>query len=82
LIAAFITAWLMVVASASLASLEIALSGTVPLRLVLPAMAGIHALIGIGEGLITTAALTFLLRVRRDLVHPLCLPRTASGGAA
>jgi cobalt/nickel transport system permease protein len=40
-------------------------------------MAGIHALIGIGEGLITTAALAFLLRVRKDLVHPPCLPRPA-----
>jgi cobalt/nickel transport system permease protein len=82
LISAFITAWLMVVLSASLAAVEIALSGTIPLRLVLPAMAGVHALIGIGEGLITTAALAFLLRVRRDLVHPLCLPRPASGSAA
>lgn len=71
---AFLTAWLMVVLSASLAALEIALSGTIPLRLVLPAMAGVHALIGIGEGLITTAALAFLLRVRQDLVHPLCRP--------
>lgn len=82
LISAFITAWLMVVLGASLAAVQIALSGTIPLRLVLPAMAGVHALIGIGEGLITTAALAFLLRVRKDLVHPLCLPRTAVGGAA
>ena len=74
LISAFVTAWLMVVLSASLAAVQLALSGTVPLRLVLPAMAGIHALIGVGEGLITAAALGFLLRVRRDLVHPLCLP--------
>jgi len=84
LISAFITAWLIVVLSASLAAVEIALSGTVPLRLALPAMAGIHALIGIVEGLITAAALAFLLRVRRDLVHPLCRPYApqAAGGAA
>jgi cobalt/nickel transport system permease protein len=74
LIAAFLTAWLMVVLGAALAALQLAFSGTVPLALVLPAMAGIHALIGIGEGLITAAALAFLLRVRRDLVHPLCRP--------
>ena len=74
LASAFITAWLMVVLGAALAALQLALSGTVPLRLVLPAMAGIHALIGIGEGLVTAAALAFLLRVRRDLVHPLCRP--------
>jgi hypothetical protein len=47
-------------------------------------MAGVHALIGIVEGLITTAALAFLLRVRKDLVHPLCLPytRQATAGEA
>jgi cobalt/nickel transport system permease protein len=82
LLAAFLTAWLAVVLSASLAAVQIALSGTIPLRLVLPAMAGIHALIGIGEGLITAAALAFLLRVRRDLVHPLCLPRARPAGEA
>jgi cobalt/nickel transport system permease protein len=82
LLAAFLTAWLAVVLSASLAAAELALSGTIPLRLVLPAMAGIHALIGIGEGLITAAALAFLLRVRRDLVHPLCLPRARPAGEA
>ena len=84
LIGAFLTAWLMVVLGAALAALQLALSGTVPLHLVLPAMAGIHALIGVGEGLITAAALAFLLRVRRDLVHPLCRPfiRRSAGEAA
>jgi cobalt/nickel transport system permease protein len=83
LASAFLTAWLMVVLSALLASVQIALSGTIPLRLVLPAMVGVHALIGIGEGLITAAALAFLLRVRKDLVHPLCQPYTRPlGGAA
>ena len=85
LISAFVTAWLMAVLGASLAAVQLAFSGTVPLRLVLPAMAGIHALIGIGEGLITGAALAFLLRVRRDLIHPLCRPytgRAAAGQAA
>jgi cobalt/nickel transport system permease protein len=31
-------------------------------------MAGVHALIGIGEGLITVGALTFLAATRRDLI--------------
>ena len=79
---AFLTSWLVVVLSASLAAVQIALSGTVPLRVALPAMAGIHALIGVGEGLITAAALAFLLRVRRDLVHPLCLPYTRPAAEA
>lgn len=82
LASAFLSAWLMVVLGAILAAVQLALSGTVPLRLVLPAMAGVHALIGIGEGLITTAALAFLLRVRRDLVHPLCRPHAPGAPAA
>jgi cobalt/nickel transport system permease protein len=82
LASAFLTAWLLVVLSASLASAQIALSGTIPLRLVLPAMTGVHALIGIGEGLITAAALAFLLRVRKDLVHPLCQPHLRPAGGA
>ena len=84
LASAFITAWLAVVLSASLAAVEIGLSGTAPLLLVLPAMAGVHAVIGIVEGLVTSAALGFLLRVRQDLVHPLCRPYApqATGGEA
>ena len=74
LASAFVAAWLAVVLSAALAAVEIALSGTAPLRVVLPALAGVHALIGVGEGLITAAALAFLLRVRRDLIHPSCRP--------
>jgi cobalt/nickel transport system permease protein len=35
---------------------------------VLPAMAGVHALIGIGEGLITVAVLAFLRVTRPDLL--------------
>ena len=81
LIGAFLTAWLLTVLGAGLAAVQLALSGTVPLGLALPAMAGIHALIGIGEGLITAAALAFLLRVRRDLVHPFCLPRQRKAAA-
>jgi cobalt/nickel transport system permease protein len=33
-----------------------------------PAMAGWHAIIGIGEGIITAAALSLVLATRRDLV--------------
>jgi cobalt/nickel transport system permease protein len=78
--AAFLAAWIAVVLSSAAAALQIGLSGAVPLRLVLPAMVGVHALIGIGEGLITAAALGFLLRVRRDLVFPACRP-LVSGSA-
>ncbi len=80
--ACFLAGWLAVVASSALASAEIALSGTAPFVVVLPAMTAVHALIGIGEGLVTAAALAFLLRVRADLVHPSCRPLAGPAAAA
>ena len=35
----------------------------------LPAMAGVHSLIGIGEGLITATVLGFVLVTRADLMQ-------------
>jgi cobalt/nickel transport system permease protein len=61
-------AWLAVMAGATAASLELAISGTVPLGTVLPAMLGVHALIGIGEGVITAAAVSAVLVSRSDLI--------------
>jgi cobalt/nickel transport system permease protein len=69
LVVAFITAWLTVEASAVLAAIELAASGTSPLAVALPAMAGVHALIGIGEGLITAAALAFIRTTSPNLLH-------------
>jgi cobalt/nickel transport system permease protein len=69
LVVAFITAWLTVEASAVLAAVELAASGTSPLTVALPAMAGVHALIGIGEGLITAAALAFVRTTSPNLLH-------------
>lgn len=68
LIGTFIASWLAVVLAASATALELAVSGTSPLRVVLPAMAGVHIVIGLGEAIITTAVVTFVLQVRRDLV--------------
>lgn len=68
LAAGFIAAWCSLVVSAVCCALELAVSGTAPLRIVLPAMAGIHAIIGVGEGLITIATLSLLTRVRPDLL--------------
>ena len=61
--AAFIASWVSVVAAASVASIEIALSGAAPLKAVLPAMVMAHTTIGVGEGLITVAALGLFLKV-------------------
>lgn len=67
LIGGFIGAWASIVISAIAAAIELGISGVSPLVVVLPAMAGVHALIGIAEGLITGAALSLVLTTRADL---------------
>jgi cobalt/nickel transport system permease protein len=64
-----IAAWLSVMTGALAASLQLWLSGTAKLNIVLPAMLGVHTLIGLGEALITVAALAFVLRTRPDLLN-------------
>jgi cobalt/nickel transport system permease protein len=64
----FLAAWLSVEIAALSVALQLSLSGTSPANLAIPAMAGIHALIGIGEGLITVGALAFLSASRPDLL--------------
>ncbi len=63
-----IAAWISVMAGALFASLQIWLSGNTELRLILPAMLIVHAVIGLGESLITVSALSFIMRMRPDLV--------------
>lgn len=64
---AFVAAWTATVVSALMVALEIWLSGRAPLGLVLTTMGGWHALIGIGEGLITAGLIGYVLAVRPDL---------------
>jgi cobalt/nickel transport system permease protein len=61
-------AWVAVMAGAAACSFELAISGTVPLGTVLPAMLGVHALIGVGEAMITAAAVSAVLASRPDIV--------------
>jgi cobalt/nickel transport system permease protein len=61
-------AWLAVMAGAAAAAVELAVSGTVPFSTVLPAMLGVHALIGVGEALITVSAVGAVLALRPDLI--------------
>lgn len=74
LFAAALASWFSVVAAASACAVELALSGTVPMGMVLPAMAGVHALIGIGEALITVATLSVILAARPDVVGEWRMP--------
>jgi cobalt/nickel transport system permease protein len=64
-----IAAWFSVMTGALFTSLQLWLSGSAILGIVVPAMLGIHALIGLGEAAITVAALAFLMQVRPDLVE-------------
>ena len=61
-------AWLSVMAGALATSLQLWLSGTAKLEIVIPTMLAMHALIGLGEALITVGALGFILALRPDLV--------------
>jgi len=67
-VSGFVAGWLSVVLASLAAAAELALSGTLAWQVVVPAMGGIHALIGIGEGLITVAVLAFLRVTRPDLL--------------
>ena len=68
LLSGFLAAWASMEVAALGTALELSLSGTSPANIAIPAMGGIHALIGIGEGLITVGALAFLRISRRDLL--------------
>lgn len=63
-----IAAWLSVMAAALATSIQLWLSDTSPARIVFPAMLSVHLLIGIGEALITVAAVGFITQVRPDLL--------------
>ncbi len=64
----FIAAWASIELAALACAFQLAASGTSPANVAIPAMGSIHALIGIGEGLITLGALAFLFATRRDLL--------------
>lgn len=66
---AAVGAWSAVMLGAGATAVVLAASGTVPLGTVLPAMLGVHAVIGVGEAIITVTALSAVLATRPDLIH-------------
>ena len=78
LAAAGVGAWIATMAAALLTALQLWLSGTSRLEIVIPAMLGVHTLIGIGEAVITVTALAFIERTRPDLLTS--KKSAASGG--
>jgi len=69
LVTAGSAAWLSVMGAALLTALLLGFSGTSSFRIAVPALLGVHALIGIGEALITVAALSFILNARPQLLQ-------------
>jgi len=67
--AVFFAAWCSTVLASLTCAGELALSGTLAPAVVFPAMLGTHALIGIGEGLITALVILTIARTRPDLLE-------------
>ncbi len=67
--AIFIGSWISVVAAAAAAAAEMAISDTAPFATVLVAMVSVHAIIGTGEGVITILVVSFLKRVKPEIVE-------------
>lgn len=70
MVAAGLAAWLSVEVSAIATALQLAVSGTSPLSVAMPALVGVHALIGLGEAVVTVAALSFIRITSPDLAAP------------
>ncbi|WP_414548124.1 energy-coupling factor ABC transporter permease [Anabaena sp. CCY 0017] len=67
-LAAGIAAGVSIVVASVAGAIQLVLSGTASAAIVLPAMTGVHILIGIGEGLITGGVLVYLAKARPDLL--------------
>jgi cobalt/nickel transport system permease protein len=68
LFAGFLAGWFSVMISAACCALEMGLWGPIPLHIGLPTMLGYHAIVGIVEGMLTAGVLSFLAKVRPDLM--------------
>lgn len=75
------TAWISLMIAALACSIELGISGTIPFFKVVGAMLGTHALIGIGEGLITVAVCLGLAfePIRVSKRKSVTIPLVASG---
>lgn len=69
LVGSAVAAWLAVVVASAATAVELALSGTSPLDIVLPAMVGVHAIIGAVEAAITVGVVGFVMKTRPDLLE-------------
>lgn len=68
-VACFVAAWSAVVVSALAVAVELWLAGRANLAVIAPAMGGWHALIGVGEGIITAGIVGYVFAARPDLAE-------------
>ena len=73
-----ISAWISVEAGALATAIELGISGTSPMFIVVPGMLGTHALIGLGEALITVGAIAVIYNAKRELLMNRGLVLTAA----
>ena len=78
MVGGFAAGWVSIVIASVAVAVQLSISGTSPLILALPALAGVHALIGIGEGLITVGALSFIRAARPNMLPTLQVRRNRS----
>lgn len=64
-----LASWLSIFAAALATALLLGFSETISFGVAVPAMLGVHALIGLGEALITVAALSFIMRSQGALLE-------------
>jgi cobalt/nickel transport system permease protein len=79
-VSGFAAAWASIFLASLAVALQLSLSGTSPANLAVPAMGVVHALIGIGEGLITVGALAFIYAARKDILERGRAPANGSRG--
>jgi cobalt/nickel transport system permease protein len=80
--AAAFAGWFGTVLASIFCAGELALSNTVPWSIAFPAMANVHMIIGLGEGLATGLILLAVLRARPELVAARQAPRLWFGSGA
>jgi cobalt/nickel transport system permease protein len=78
LIWAVAAGWASMMIGALAVSVQLVASGTSPWQIVVPAMLGIHALLGFVDGLITAGAIAFIMYTRPDLLRISPSPATTT----
>ena len=66
--AAGVAAWVAIILASAACALELGVSGTSPLQAVLPAMVGIHVVVGIIEAAVTVVVISAVMKTRPDLL--------------